>query len=218
MNRKHICFLCAIQIALTVFSSCGNGEHTADKIDTLDKNMSVKTNRPQTSVDSLLVSFKSDANDVSQFSVTGDTLCLVTDGFYWMYPFGKFKSIETFQKKYPELKFVVDKNGDAEDTSYLYKTSFKNNFLKIFLDKETNAVEIIAAKILTDDIVFAKGERIGMEKTDFLNIFFRKPVVLDEINNIKVIGAVSNTVNLYHFDHNVLSSISIDTDYILPKD
>ncbi|PYF74191.1 hypothetical protein B0O44_104362 [Pedobacter nutrimenti] len=66
-------------------------------------------------------------------------------------------------------------------------------------------------------ISLLKNTKVGQNKEEFLRKLFTKPVRLKKINNIKVISALEGINHNYHFDKDVLTSIIMDTDYLVHK-
>lgn len=155
--------------------------------------------------------------DVQQMSFSSDTLKIMSADFYFYYPFGKYDKIDSICSKYPDLKLVIEEDTTGIAPARLFRMTSKNNFIKFIKDSDTKRIEIVYAKILDDTVSLLKNTKVGQKKEEFLRTLFTKPVRLKKINNIKVISALEGINHNYHFDKEVLTSIIMDTDYLVHK-
>jgi hypothetical protein len=172
--------------------------------------------QPETNTDSLRKWVHQNL-ETQSIEVEGDTLKLISADFYFYYPFGEYDSIDSIQSKYPRLKLqtVIDTSqGVSLD---LYKMTYNQNFAKFIKNSDTKKIEIVYAKVLDRNIVLLRGVRVGLRKDVFFSKLFNKPVHLNKINNVKIISALEGINHNYHFNRDTISSIGMDTDYLLYK-
>lgn len=152
------------------------------------------------------------------YRTTPDTLQLVSTSSFLFYPFGHLATVTAFQRRQPKL--TLTQESDGIDTSVrLYRGTFKNSFVKLFLNKEKNAIEMVSGHLYGPEIKLVNGIEVGMSKRNFFAIFFKKPAAIEKgnVNVIELISGLDGIQHYYIFRNNVLERIEFDTDYQFSK-
>lgn len=204
-----------IFIALLMLTSCtSENRKTTNQIKGYEPTSVHKKN--ETPLDSLNKWVKKDL-EVQEIKVTGDTLKLISEDFYFYYPFGKYKYIDSIRLKYPLFKFNLEIDTTQGQKDKLYRMVYKDSFVKFAKSDETGRIEIVYARILDNNIVALRGLRVGLTKDVFFEKLFDRSVKLDKINNVKIISALDGIWHYYHFNRDTISSIILNTDYTYYK-
>ena len=159
-----------------------------------------------------------DSFELLTYRETTDTLQLVSTSPFLYYPFGEFPSLPAFQKNFPLLAFK--RKTDQSDTSAkIYRGVFKSTFIKLFLDEEKKALEVVSGHIFTSEVKLVNGIATGMKKRAFFARFFKKPSTVEQ-NTQQVVELVSGLDGIRHyytFKDDTLEHIHLDTDYQFDK-
>lgn len=158
------------------------------------------------------------AEQVENIKINKDTLSFVSVGWFYYYPLGKFDKIEDVQKDYPIFSLKIEDIKEENETNRLYRMIFKQSFIKLFYQPDTELMEIVSGKIQDKEIEFVDGIRVGVTKEKFLATLFNEKVDLKEIQVFRIYSALDGINHTYSFDKNILKTIFLDTDYMLPKD
>ncbi len=146
--------------------------------------------------------------------INKDTLKIISTAKFIYYPLGQFSNIQSLELKYPILKIEKSSDNEMEE---LFKTSYKHSSFKFVLDKETNYLEIVFARILDEDIKFKNGIQVGMDIDSLYCKIFSKPIKLDQVKKIKIISALDGINHLYELNNGKIDQIIIDSDYLYNK-
>ena len=151
--------------------------------------------------------------DIIETRISNDTLQIITTDPFLYYPFGIFRNVNQYEKRYPLLKRVpvTSKKGNNN----LFKYKYKNSTTVIFMDKnDSKRIQIVNAMI-KDNIKIVRDISIGMDKLTLLSLLGYSDCK-DKLKNINVVECISGLdgVWLYFmFKENLLESILIRTDY-----
>ena len=151
-----------------------------------------------------------------------DTMKISSNDDLLDYPFGCFKAESDLSHRLNNLKHkqeVYQENGEVVKLDRYYSG---NSFIKFYLVERygDNKIryEIVSAKIHDSQIVLSNGVHVGMSKTDF---FTRLPATIkcnmSEINVVKFYWDVLGISHYYYFNNDTLTSIMIDTDFLVNK-
>lgn len=167
-----------------------------------------------------LQSFAKKELELNELHIKKDTLEIVSAASVLYYPFGKFKTLGSLNQALKIFKdsLEIDKS-DASSRNKLYRMTYKNSFLKFFYDDEKKTYEIVSGQIRNHEVILVNNIRIGITKTDFINIFFNgvSPEQLKGIKVIKMVSALEGIFDYYYFNNDILTSIKLDTDYLFNK-
>ena len=147
--------------------------------------------------------------DIIETRISNDTLQIITTDPFLYYPFGIFRNVNQYEKRYPLLKRVLVTNKKGNNNLFKYK--YKNSTIVIFMDKR---IQIVNA-VIKDNIKIARNISIGMDKLTLLSLLGYSDCK-DKLKNINVVECVSGLdgVWLYFmFKENLLESILIRIDY-----
>ena len=201
-----------IVLIVVIFWGCNSNVNKT----TVNSGSKVSIQQPETNIDSL-EKWVHENLATKSIEVEGDTLKLMSADFYFYYPFGEYDSIDSIQSKYPRLKLETVIDTSRGLSQKLYRMTYNKSFIKFIKEDETKKIEIIYAKILDSSIVLLRDVRVGLKKDVFFSKLFNKPVHLNKINNVKIISALEGINHNYHFNRDTISSIVMDTDYLLYK-
>lgn len=207
MKKEHL-LKCCIFCQLIFTLACVNDDQNQFDRDVYD----VHEETDNTSQDTL-ASWSRKELKIEELRVVKDTLKFITSSKELYYPLGKFKRIEKLADKFPMLKF---KEGlpNSLDVS---KAVFNHSYLKFFNDEETGNLEIVYAMITDSGIKFINNIEVGINTKQFYNVFFSRPVRLEEIHIVKVESTLLGIVHYYYIKNGKLTQIEIDSDYLLDK-
>ncbi|KAA8482591.1 hypothetical protein BDE36_4384 [Arcticibacter tournemirensis] len=220
LNIKSICYcFCAI---IFITAGCSNGSASSggpekDSVVTIDS-QAVSQETAVTLKDSLKNLAKKDF-ELVELSTKGDTLNIVSTSAFLYYPLGKFRSIDDFSKTFKNLNVTTE--HDVTDSSIvLNRASGDGCFIKLFKDSEKNALEIVSGRIINDQVKLVNGIGTGMNKVDFLKIFFKDvpPNEIEKVKVIKLISGLEGISHVYVFSPDRLILLYFDTDYSFNKD
>ncbi|WP_144913686.1 hypothetical protein [Mucilaginibacter frigoritolerans] len=158
--------------------------------------------------------------ELNELHIKKDTLEIVSDAGFLFYPFGEFKTLGSLNQALRIFKDSLEiDTSDASSPNKLYRMTYKNSFLKFFYDDEKKTYEIVSGQIHDHEVILVKNIRIGITKSDFINIFFNRvsPEKLKGIKIIKMVSALEGIFDYYYFDNDILTSIKLDTDYLFDK-
>jgi hypothetical protein len=163
--------------------------------------------------------------EIQSVSLCSDTLKLLSSSQVLYYPFGRFSSIISFEKSYPE-KFVktVEKCIKSLEvpgqTDTLFRFSFKESYiLAIDIDNtedykfKKDEMVITKAKITNKEIKLQNGDSIGIPKDLLLRYFFTEYKGLNKIKVVELVRALDGVWIIYTLSNNLVVKIDILTDY-----
>jgi hypothetical protein len=154
--------------------------------------------------------------ELIEIQLKKDTLELISTADFLYYPFGRFDSISDFIQQNDFLqKYHQEKTIESNDNINMFKLIYKDNFLVIFKSPDSKRIEIIKARISDPNINLVNKLKAGINKEDFLNIFFNNVdgATIQNISVIKFISGLTGVWNNYYFENNKLSYYTFDTDY-----
>ena len=147
--------------------------------------------------------------DLTDYSLSGDTLVLVSTDKFLYYPFGVFDNVKDLAGKYQSL--YKAKPGE----SYLVDA---DSYVKFFYDDDKKAFEVVYARITNSVFALTNGTKIGMTKKELFDKFFvTPPDIFDKIKVLELQSGLMGIWHYYHFDKGVLISLVLDTDYQMDK-
>jgi hypothetical protein len=158
--------------------------------------------------------------DLDKLKIIKDTLWITSTSDFLYFPFGLFKSISEFKKRFKlawKQNIEEDRSDEIPRYNYkVYKMIFKNSFVKLFKDDEKNEVEIVSGKIINPELLLTNQIKIGIDKKVFLLKFFNKTpeTILDKINVVKLESGLLGMWHYYKFKDNILQEIIFKTDYL----
>lgn len=170
---------------------------------------------------SLVKYYKTEAGrSAISINTNNDTLSIVTTGWFFYYPFGKFHDLKSLNKigKNISVKKELEKTSDAEPV-IIYRSCSNDSFVKFIDQPETNRFEIVSGDIKSDDITLLNGVKVGMDRPEFIDLYFKSDAQsqLADIKTFKFITALDGMWHYYTFKNGKLLHIQFDTDYQLDK-
>jgi hypothetical protein len=163
-----------------------------------------------------LQSFAKKKLELNELHIKKDTLEIVSTMAFLYYPFGKFKTFDSLRHS-----LIIFKDSLEVDSlnNKLHRMTFKNSFLKFYFDDDKKAFEIVSGEIRDQNIILLNNIRVGITKIDFINIFFNgiASKQVEGIKIIKIISGLEGIIHYYNFNNDILTSIKLDTDYLLNK-
>ena len=168
---------------------------------------------PVFQIQGIIVKPKIDLELNSFDKISNDTLNLVVCSNFVYYPFGKIenkKAIKGSPLKIFEIKDKKDSQGNV-----LQILNFESSELILFFaSNEEGPISsyVIKGKIVNSEIVLKNNIKIGMSKTEFINLFFDDfPSKLEEqFNEIGLIACVDGTNQFYSFKNEKLNLIRFE--------
>lgn len=213
-----------LTVGSTILYSCSsnpknvNGKYSADT--------TKKTINPNGFIDppkiSLLNEFKNHSDiKASEIRIIKDTLSILSTGWFFYYPFGKFHDMKSLLDVSKFLKFKREYARDKTDgdTIMLYRLYNDKTFIKFIDQPETSRFEIVSGDIKDTSVVLLNGTKIGMDRLAFLNLYFSQKAEneLMRIRVVKIISGLDGIWHYYSFKDDKLSDIRFDTDYRVDK-
>jgi len=159
---------------------------------------------------------------VSKVNINHDTLSILSSGWFFYYPLGMFHNLTTLRNRLKLLNFkkeyVPDETSPSGKTP-LYRFYNDNSFVKYIYQPDTKNMEIVSGEITDPSIILRNGTKVGMDKTDFLDLYFSRDThnATKKINVVEFISALDGMWHYYNFKNDKLYSICFDTDYQVDK-
>jgi hypothetical protein len=205
MNRNQ--FLC---VALGTLLAC-NSKETAHKAALAEP----------FSADVFKASAKEDFELIECF-INKDTLELVSASSALYYPFGQYSTIQAFADQNQAEQFATVEEYTYQNASLeketLYRLTYSKGYLKVFLNEETDKVEIIAARIEAKPHLI-NGIQTGQAAKELLKQFFTHlpDQGLEQLKVIKLTSGVTGIWHYYLLEEGRIKTIIIDSDYQFEK-
>ncbi|UYZ62621.1 hypothetical protein [Hymenobacter weizhouensis] len=229
--QKNMWILAGI---LLVLSACNDNKNTKETDSSLEEatkqlpqqattekaKVTASLERPDTviySKDSLQY-LVFDSFELVSYQVAADTLQLVSTSNFLYYPFGRYSAISAFKAKNPLFTFVKE-TDPTDNTVNLYRGIYDNNFIKLFLDDEKGALEVVSGRVNDSKIRLNEGILVGMKKREFFSRIFKKPSIIEKAD-IKVVELISGLEGIHHyytFRNDTLARIDFNTNYQFNK-
>jgi len=212
-------------VVASLLLGCSNGAHDSNM-----GNVSTTSNKPsstqgdRTPVAAYLIKCFKKQGDIVATDITfrKDTLAIVSRGWFFYYPFGKFQRSKDLNNINPVLRLKIEHENATKPNNYavdLYRLYYENSFVKFIYQPETKRYEIVSGSIVNPEIALNNGVKTGMTKTDFLNIYF--PIdaqkKIGNVDVIKFISALDGIFHYYIFKDDKLVEIDFNTDYQVNK-
>lgn len=160
------------------------------------------------------------AISIEDFSISNDTLTVLTTGDFMDYPFGKYNTIKELNHSIGGTK-TIKKIGDNTWLDSVFISNDTLVFTKLNdISSMDDSVKIVYARVVTPKTMLKNNIQIGMKQSDFLN---KIGLPLDKIGNKNINVIILETIvvgvwqSYYFSDDKHLDSIIITTDYVFQK-
>jgi len=155
--------------------------------------------------------------ELNNFKRINDTIIFTSPASFLYFPMGKFKKETEILNNYPELKLSNQQYVSDAGLFQLYKYRYKQSFIKMIKNDESGLLDIVSAKIVDKDITLKNGVAVGIQKTNFIKLFFKPGVNLENYNVVKIESLILGITHIYSFNEGRLNEIIIDSDYQVDK-
>lgn len=148
--------------------------------------------------------------------MTDDCILITSNGLLTYSLLANDPTLDKLQMVYENI-FNVRKEETTRlgEIDYIYTLTYKDSFVKIFLNRITGTNDIVSARILNSDIKMLNGLYVGMSKSSFFKEILGgyvdvKRCIADIFINSDEIGQIEQT---FVFDNDVLKEVIIRSDY-----
>lgn len=198
-----------------ILFSCksNNGKTTISDVDTIN---TVEQQKEKSSSQQLMSNLKYD-----KYVIEKDTLIISSDDDFLDYPFGCFKQVSDLSHRLNYLKHKQEVYQEYGEEVKLERFYSDNSFIKFylverFIDNKTR-YEIVSARIFDEEIILSNGIHVGITRSDFFSSLPES--IKGDMSGIRVVKIFWDVLGITHYYYisNTLTSIIIDTDFLVNK-
>ena len=172
-------------------------------------------NRSFITEDSLMHLIRSNF-EIVEIELKKDTLLLYSTKDFVYYPYGKYRKFKDFQLSHLTIKDSNYKIDTIGSNFIIINLENQNNIIQFTEYSETDKLELVSAIINDNDLKFNNDIKVGMNKNEFLSLFFTQvPKELEKISVIELASGLLGIWHYYNFSENKLRNITMKTDYLI---
>lgn len=157
--------------------------------------------------------------EISNINLLKDTLIFYSEHEFSKYPMGVYKNLEAIKLSnnkivIKNIEYYFEPDSNEIQNTGLYEISLNSNKLLLWDGNKYSfkGFLIVSGKITDNSILFTNNISVGMNKHEFLNVFFKfvPNIVKNKITVVEIVSSVDQLWQYYTFQNNILISITFD--------